>query len=324
VLVELDWSWVRFAPFSLGRLAVVAAALGVLGQLGDDVGVDLEGLVQGTYDEVVRLGVLLVVALLVVGGTLGWVLLACVGYALQWGELVVAREGGAVHVSAGLLTTRSTTVEEVRIRGVEVVEPVLMRLVRGAELEALSTGVGKGGTTKVLPPCPLDVAEQVADRLLGVGGTFDAALLRHGPAARRRRYVRGLVPTVAAAVVVGVLAGTGVLTGGWPWPVVLALPLGGAALAEASYRHLGHRLLPDHFVVGGGILNRRRTVLERDGIIGWVLTQTFFQRRTGLATLVATTAAGGEAVAVADLPLAAATALAAEASPEMVLPFAVV
>ena len=322
VLAELDWSWVRFAPFSLGRLAVVAAAIGVLAQLGDDVGVDLGRVLQGTYDEVVRLGVLLVVALVVVGGTLGWVLLACVGYALQWGELVVAREGGAVHVSAGLLTTRSTTVEEARVRGVELVEPVLMRLVRGAELNALSTGVGKGGTTKVLPPCPLDVAEQVGDRLLGVSGSFGTGLLRHGRAARRRRLVRGLVPTVLVAVAVAVLAATGVLTGWWPWLVALALPLLGGGLAESSYRHLGHRLTPAHLVVGGGILNRRRTVLERDGIIGWVVTQTFFQRRVGLATLVATTAAGSESVAVVDLALGAATSLAAEATPEMVLPFA--
>ena len=322
VLAELDWSWVRFAPFSLGRLAVVAAALGVVAQLGDDVGLDLEGVLQGTYDEAVRLGVLLVVVVLVLGLTVGWVLLACVGYALQWGELVVAREGGAVHVSAGLLTTRSTTVEEARVRGVELVEPVLMRLVHGAELNALSTGVGKGGTTKVLPPCPLDVAEQVADRLLGVAGSFDAALVAHGRAARRRRWVRGLVPTVLVAALAAVLGGAGQLTGWWPWALAGVLPVVGAVLAEASYRHLGHRLTPDHLVVGGGLLNRRRTVLERDGIIGWVLTQTLFQRRVGLATLVATTAAGSEAVAVVDLPVGAATALAAEATPEMVLLFA--
>jgi putative membrane protein len=321
VMAELDWSWVRFAPFSLGRLAVVAAAVGVLVQVGDDVGVDLEGVAQGTYDEVVRLGVLLVVALLVVVGTLGWIALACVGYALQWGGLRVTREGGAVHVRAGVLTTRSTTVEEARVRGVELVEPVLMRLVTGAELNALSTGVGKGGTTKVLPPCPRAVAEQVADRLLGVGGSFDERLLPHGPAARRRRHVRGLVGGGAVAAVLVVLAAAGVL--GW-WvvvPAALALAAG-AALAESSYRHLGHRLTPDHLVAGGGVLARRRTVLERDGVIGWVVTQTWFQRRVGLATLTAATAAGSEAVAVVDVPLADAVALAGEASPELVRPFA--
>ena len=321
VLAELDWSWVRFAPFSLGRLAVVAAAFGLVLQLGDDVGVDVSRLAQGAYDEVVRVGVLLVVVALVLGGTVGWVLLACVGYALQWGGLLVSREGGAVHVRAGLLTTRSTTVEEARVRGVVLVEPVLMRLVRGAELNALSTGVGEGGTTKVMPPCPREVAERVGDRLLGTDGSFDGVLLEHGPAARRRRWVRGLGPTLVLAVVLGVLAGLHVA--GW-WAVLagVAVVVLGAVLAEASYRHLGHRLTEEHLVVGGGLLNRRRTVLERDGVIGWVLTQTWFQRRVGLATLVAATAAGSESVSVVDVPYAVATALAAEVSPETVLPFA--
>ena len=322
VLAELDWSWVRYAPFSLGRLAVVAAAIGVLAQLGDDLGMDVGAATADTAEELfVSLGILVLVVLLVVGGTVGWVMLACVGYVLQWGGLRVVREGGAVQVAAGLLTTRSTTIEEERVRGVELVEPVLLRLVRGAELSALSTGVGSGGTTKVMPPCPRDVAETVADRVLGVSGTLRTTLEEHGPAARRRRFVRGLVPAgVVAAALVGLeVAGT---VGWWALPAAVAALVVGAALAESSYRHLGHRLTDAHLVVGGGLLSRRRTVLERDGVIGWVLTQTWFQRRSGLATLVATTAAGSESVRVVDVALPVATALAAEATPETVLPFA--
>ncbi len=322
VLAELDWAWVRYAPLSLGRLAVVAAAIGIVVQLGGDLGLDVGTVAAETAEEAfVRLGVLLLAVILVVGGTVGWVMLACVGYVLQWGGLRVSREGGAVHVSAGLLTTRSTTIEEERVRGVELVEPVLLRIAHGAELNALSTGVGSGGTTKVLPPCPSGVAEDVADRLLGVAGTLRTGLVSHGPAARRRRFVRGLVPTglLAAALVVLEAAGT---TGWWSVPAAVALVAAGAGLAESSYRHLGHRLTAAHLVVGGGLLSRRRTVLERDGIIGWVVTQTWFQRRAGLATLVATTAAGAESVRVVDVPLTTATALAAEATPEMVLPFA--
>jgi putative membrane protein len=322
VLAELDWSWVRYAPFSLGRLAVVAAAIGIVAQVGGDLGLDVGATAASSAEDLyLRLGVLALVVLLVVGGTVGWLLLACVGYALQWGGLRVAREGGAVHVRAGLLTTRSTTIEEERVRGVELVEPVLLRLVQGAELNALSTGVGSGGTTKVLPPCPRGVAEDVADRLLGVGGSFDTALVAHGPAARRRRFVRGLVPATVVAVALVALEVAGA-TGWWSVPAAVAALASGAGLAESSYRHLGHRLTDAHLVVGGGLLSRRRTVLERDGVIGWVLVQTWFQRRVGLATLVATTAAGAESVRVVDVPLATATALAAEATPEMVLPFA--
>ena len=96
----------------------------------------------------------------------------------------------------------------------------------------------------------------------------------------------------------------------------------GAGLAESSYRHLGHRLTPAHLVVGGGLLSRRRTVLERDGVIGWVLTQTWFQRRAGLTSLVATTAGGPQSVTVLDVPEDAAVVLAHEALPDLVDQFA--
>jgi putative membrane protein len=74
-------------------------------------------------------------------------------------------------------------------------------------------------------------------------------------------------------------------------------------------------------VAGAPAVARRRTVLERDGVIGWVVQQTFFQRRRGLATLVATTAAGGERVVVTDVPLPQAVAVAAAVTPEPVAPF---
>ena len=96
---------------------------------------------------------------------------------------------------------------------------------------------------------------------------------------------------------------------------VVLLAVAGVVTGVASYRHLGHALTPDHLVSGAGALQRSRTVLERDGIIGWVVRQSWFQRRVGLATLVATTAAGPESVVVVDLPLARALALVDAATP---------
>jgi putative membrane protein len=52
-----------------------------------------------------------------------------------------------------------------------------------------------------------------------------------------------------------------------------------------------------------------------------VLTQSFFQRRRGLATLVATTAAGSEQVTVLDVPVHLAVALADSATPGMLTAF---
>jgi putative membrane protein len=61
--------------------------------------------------------------------------------------------------------------------------------------------------------------------------------------------------------------------------------------------------------------------VQRTGIIGWNLQQSWFQRRAGLVTLVATTAAGGQAYAALDIPESLAIALAHDAVPGLVEPF---
>lgn len=322
-IAELDWSWVRYAPFSLSRLAVVAAALGFLSQFVDDVGIDPTALAESSWEALRQLGLVVAIVSVAVGLPLVWVVISVVGYALQWGGLVVSRDRSgrvpALQVRAGLITTRSTTVEEPRIRGVELIEPVLLRLVGGAELTALATGVGAGGTARVLPPCPRAVAVRVAGDVAGVTAPLDVPLRRHGFLARRRRHVRA---GLAALPLVGALVALDLVDVGPPWWLGAAVVvLAAAGLAESSYRHLGHALTPDHLVAGHGLLSRRRTVLERDGIIGWVVQQSWFQRRVGLATLVATTAAGRESVAIVDLPRDAAVALADAATPAMLTPF---
>lgn len=314
-LARIDWSWLRFAPFSLARLVVVAGALGVLGQFGDDLPwLDAEHL-DSAWAAVRDAALALLLAVVVVGGLLVWLVIALAGYVVQWWGMRLTRGEGSLHLTAGLFTTRSISVEEQRVRGVRMVEPVLMRLVGGAELSTLATGVGSGGVTGILPPSPLAVDVRVADRVLGTAGVLTTPLQQHGPAARRRCHTR----TQRGAALVGLLLAAGwwwwvvpgwAALGGWLVAVVLA-----AGAAEAAYAHLGHALAPDHLVVGDGDLARVRTALETDGIIGWVVRQSLWQRRLGLAHLVATTAAGAEKVVVRDVPRQQAVALAHAATP---------
>ena len=70
-----------------------------------------------------------------------------------------------------------------------------------------------------------------------------------------------------------------------------------------------------------GSLVRRRTVLTRDGIIGWNLRQSFFQRRAGVVTVEATTAAGRQRYAAEDVPAELAVRLADRALPGLLTPF---
>ena len=62
-------------------------------------------------------------------------------------------------------------------------------------------------------------------------------------------------------------------------------------------------------------------MLTSDGIIGWNLHQSFFQRRARVVTLIATTAAGRQAYQLQDLSLIEAVRVAEEARPGLLSPF---
>ena len=125
--------------------------------------------------------------------------------------------------------------------------------------------------------------------------------------------MRALLP----AFVLVAAAGVAIFSGGSPWlalPAIAAVPLA-AMLALDRYRSLGHALAGSALVTRQGSFERRRDVLACDGIIGWNVRQTYFQRRAGLATLIATTAAGRQQYAVTDVPLSMALSLGNRALP---------
>jgi putative membrane protein len=138
-------------------------------------------------------------------------------------------------------------------------------------------------------------------------------LVGHPDGARARRLLRAGAASVAvvAAAAAGVAAGA---------PPLLFVPAGIVCVAVVAYaldaaRSLGHALRGAFLVTRLGSIQRRTAVLARSGIIGWNLRQSWFQRRRGLATLEATTAAGAGVYAVVDLDLPGAVDLAAAAVP---------
>ncbi|HEX6934488.1 MAG TPA: PH domain-containing protein, partial [Streptosporangiaceae bacterium] len=94
-----------------------------------------------------------------------------------------------------------------------------------------------------------------------------------------------------------------------------------ALLAADRYRSLGHRLAGGWLVTRTGTLARRRNIISTDAIIGWRVHQTWFQRRQGLITLTATTAAGQQHYSVRDVPAAQGLALATAATGDLLQPF---
>ena len=321
-LAVIDWSWLRFAPFSLGRLVLLAGAIGVVSQFADELPIWNEETATSAWSWITQFAIVAVVLVLTIGGLAVWVVLSVAGYVLQWWDFRLVREHGSLHLTSGLVTTRSITVEEAKVRGVEMTEPVLLQLVGGAELSTLATGV-EDGVTQVLPPCPRGVAVGVGEAVLEHPGPLTDPLVEHGPKAHRRAWFRQLRNALDVIVVAAVAAWWFDVRWWWVAGLAVVLLAVAAAVGEASYRHLGHALHGAHLVAGSGTLARIRTVLETDGIIGWVVSQSWWQRRIGLADLIATTAAGAERVVVRDVRLDVAVALADRATPGLVSPFLV-
>jgi len=320
-LARLDPRWVRFAPFTMSGVLGAAAILGVGSRLLDQLGVAAGdvGPVRGALDHLERTPIWLDVLQGLVALVAFVTVLSIGGYVLAyWGFRLSRHAQGSLHITRGLLTTRAISIEERRLRGVELAEPLLLRAVHAARLSGITTGLksrggADGGSSLLLPPAPRTVARDIAAQILRDPAPLDVPLTAHGPAARRRRFVRAVLPAfvlVAAAVVA-------ISSGASQW---LALPamvtvLVAAMLAADRYRSLGHALSGNCLVTRQGSLERRRDVLECDGIIGWNLRESFFQRRAGLATLTATTAAGRQRYAVTDVPLSMALSLGNRALP---------
>jgi putative membrane protein len=318
--------WVRYAPFTLSGLVTIGIIAGFSGHLLSQAHLhpDQFGPLRDAADRVRDAPLPVAIAQVVVGLVVAVAVLSTIGYLLAFANFRLTRHsGGTLHVSRGLITTRATSIEERRLRGVELSEPLLLRLVRGGRCHAITTGLrtGRGsGGTLLLPPAARTEAERVAVAVLGTAEPLSSPLTPHGPAARRRRYSRALA--VAALLVAGVLA-LAWLVGlpAWVWVgSFAALPVA-ALLAADRYRSLGHGLVGGRLVSRRGSIVRRRSVLSCDGIIGWNLRRSFFQRRAGLATLTATTAAGAQRYAVADVPDGEALRLADAALPGLLSPF---
>ena len=384
VIAKLDLRWIRYGPFTLSGFVTVGVIAAFLSRIVNEAHVNL-----GRFGPLRALGIQLehtslgVAVIEVIVACLAFVAIASTaGYILAfWGFRLTRHSAGTLHVTRGLITSRATSIEERRLRGLEISAPFSLRAVGGARCIAIATGqrVGRGaerGGTLLLPPAPAAEAERVAIEVLKADAPITTTLTAHGPRATRRRFTRALSAVVVLIVLV---IGLRWLIDGpaWMWQAALALIPIGLALAVDRARNLGHAFVTgpaaasaasatasgddgddrhdgddrddrddrddsgDDGDKGGdggdsagstgnangwlvtqqGSLVRRRSTLAGDGIIGWNLNRSFFQRRAGLATLTATTAAGRQHYEVPDVDLGHAVALADAAVPGLLRPF---
>lgn len=329
-LARFRLAWIRFGPFTLSGLVTVFVVLGFVGRYVSYLHLDYRTLpvVRAAEQRAAGAGLVATVVVAALLLLLIVALLSAAGYVVAfWGFRLSRQAEGTLQVRRGLFTTRSVTIEERRLRGVEVSEPLLLRAVRGARCIAITTGlrVGRGaerGGSMLLPPAPLEMAVQVAGDVIGDRRPPAAPLRRHGPAAARRRFTRALpVAAVLCALLILGERQAGLGIGFWIASLAL-LPLA-ALLAWDRGLALGHTVQDGWLVVRIGSLVRRTSIVSCDGVIGWNLHQSLFQRRLGLVNLSATTAAGRQQYTAQDLTLPEALATCEAGLPGLLRPFLV-
>jgi len=310
---RFDNRWLLYAPLVGSYLAIPAAAVGagfrLLDELGHNVRPELKRLdLGGGWVPAVSIaGVLLL--LLAVGAVIGAAL-------VNWG-FTLDRRGGSLIAVRGLLTRRHTELEIDRIRGGTVSEGLGMRWMRAARINALVTGLGDAARRgQLLPLGPRASAWALIRRLVDDPGP----LVAHPPAARRRSIVRA----VATGLLVSGVGIAATVAAGWWW--ILAAGIGltvlGVPLGLGRYASLGHAAGPRSFSVRSGWLVREQVILQRRAVVGWRVRQSFFQRRAGLATVVACVGAGTGGYAAVDLAAADVASFTAAASEPWAAEFA--
>jgi putative membrane protein len=296
--------WLRYAPLSFLTPLLSGVVVGAVFQVAEWFG--RGGLpVEITADLVDRhgpwrvLGMGLVAVLLV--GVIGS--LAFQGEA-WWGHRLDREPGGTLRVRRGLLNNRSLSLEEERVRGVEIVEPLGVRLAGASRLDVVAIGLKveqqNADLTTLVPAAPRPVTEAAAEAVIGPIAT---ELTAHPKAARTRRLRWAAVAVLVLAAIVAAVHLLWPVPGFWSAVIVLGAALIGAWAvwtAFDAYASLGHGLHRGYLVARRGSVRRATVHLDRAGIIGWRIKQSVFQRRMGLMTLDATTAAGRGHYAAVD------------------------
>jgi putative membrane protein len=320
VLARWQPSWLRYSPLSFTGLAMIAATVGVVYQTGAVAALGDSNVVRGGLDAAEHFGVVVTVAVAALVVVVASVVLSVLRSLVTFGNLVLSRREdgtgeGVLHLEHGLLRAREHTYDMRRLRGGTIREPLLVRLFGGARLDAVMTGVdGAGEASLLLPPCPVSTAQAVLVELTGRPNVVLGELRGHGPVATRRRWTRAMSLPVLLGVALGAAAAA-VSVPSWTWPTWGAVAAAAALLAVDRSRSLGHRVGDGWLVARSGSLDRRRDCIAGPGIIGWTVRQTLFQRRAGVATLVAATAAGVKGYRVLDVPAEVAWSVAATTSP---------
>nr|WP_260408040.1 PH domain-containing protein [Planomonospora venezuelensis] len=324
VFLVVPRRWLVYGPLSgaylLTPFALAAGAVGAALQWGGELGIARRA-VWSAGEWLWERPLLLAGAFAVL--LLAMPVVGVVMYAVfNWDFTLRAREGYLV-AERGLVTRRSVSLERRRVRGFELVEGLVERWTGMARTWAIVTGLGDSQTRgQLLPVVPRATALDVVGEAVG---PITVGLRPHPVAARRRRLFRAVFPwlVVAACATAAAAAWSGPWSGLWWTLVAVALLMAvlGVPLGLDRYRSLGHVYDGSRVSVRSGSLRRSQAVVERRAVVGWTLSQTWFQRRAGLLTVTAGVGAGTGGYAALDVGEAEGVAFVTEVTPGWLAPF---
>jgi len=251
------------------------------------------------------------VAVLLIVGVIGFVGLILISWLVGAASAVVnfwgfrlTRSPTELRYERGLLQQYSGTIPFDKIQTLTITDNPLKRQAGYATLAVETAGYAPGQATERGSEAAVPIASR--DRIERLAAEIDGCEMKpfdRPPKRIRRRYL--------ARYLLGLAALTGVLYGVGQWlgvgMVSWYVPLVGVVLAPiaAHYKwlHRGYALGEDHLITRNGVWSRETKRVAYHRIQTVIDTRTIFQRRWGVATVIADTAGslsllGNDAAAV--------------------------
>lgn len=293
---------------------VFAATIGLTAQL-----LELPG-GEGLADEIGRRAAAAGVIAVLVLGLVAVVLTALIGVAVTVSRdfgFVARRVDDRIETEAGLFERRMTGMPVSRIQTVTLEEAPLRRLLGWGAIQVATAGFGRGEEQKsttsaaIVPIARRSEIEPVMHALLPEAERFPVT----GPLPRAAWRFYVIVPTFLVLLAAGAVSATLAFV----WPQATYLGLAGGAILSAlvagwqmlAWKAAAYGADDAALAIVSGVLGRYRTRIGRSRIQSLTVRQNPFQKRAGLATLVAASVSGSSKSLhlVRHLPLAQADRL---------------
>jgi len=240
------------------------------------------------------------------GAAVGILLLLWLGSGVQavlrYYGFRLLRHDEELRYQRGLLQRYTGTIPLSKVQTLMIRENLLARAVGYASLVIETAGYAPGqGSDNVESAVPIARRDRVIELAETVEDVGEVTLIRP-PKRARTRYVARY--TILVGVVTGLLGAVDLVTGLLPtWYVAAGLVVLAPVAAHLKWKHLGYYYDDDYVVTRSGFWTRRTTIVPYYRVQTVSHSQSIFQRRRDLGTLVVDTASsgglwGGNAVAL--------------------------